>query len=168
MDAKNKSGMTLTLPSDLEFKLTRAFDAPRRLVFEAWTQPEHMRHWYGCDMAELIVCEIDLRAGGAYRFIMRETSGRTGKLHGVYRDVQAPARLIYTQGYVTEGFASPIALVTTTFAEVDGKTLLASVALHDTKADRDAHLASGVEHGAAASLDNLEAHLRTMALSAAS
>jgi uncharacterized protein YndB with AHSA1/START domain len=163
VDARNKSSLMLTLPSDLEFTLTRVFDAPRRLVFEAWTEPTHMRQWYGCGMAELIVCDIDLRVGGFYRFTMRQADGQNGTIQGIYREVAAPARLIYTQGYVAEGFTSPIALVTTSFAEADGKTTLTSTALHDSRADRDMHLASGVEHGAAASLDSLEAHLRKMA-----
>lgn len=162
MDARNKPGMTLSLTSDLEFTLTRVFDCPRRLVFEAWTQPQHMRQWYGCGMAELLVCEIDLRVGGAYRFIMRQPDGSTGKIHGVYREVTAPSRLIYTQAYISEAFASPHALITTSFVEARGKTTLTSTALHETRADRDAHLASGVERGAAASLDSLERHLATM------
>jgi uncharacterized protein YndB with AHSA1/START domain len=162
VDAISKSKMTFTLPSDLEFSLTRAFDAPRELVFQAWTEPKHLKRWFGC-MAGLTKCDVDLSVAGGYRYTMGEASGRAGTIFGVYREIAAPGRLIYTQGYVTDGFLSPNALVTVTFVEQDGKTTLTSTTWHNSRADRDMHLASGVETGAAASFDQLEAHIRTMA-----
>jgi uncharacterized protein YndB with AHSA1/START domain len=75
MITRDVARMTLTLPSEREFALTRVFDAPRRLVFEAWTKPEHVRRWYGCEAFTLLVCDIDLRIGGAYRYTMRAPDG---------------------------------------------------------------------------------------------
>lgn len=161
MDAIAKQKMTLTLPSNLEFQITRSFDAPAELVFRAWTEEKHIRHWYGCELAELIRCDVDLTVHGGYRYTMRHAGG-AGTIFGVYREIAAPDRLVYTQGYVTDGFLSPNALVTVTFIERGGRTTLTSTAVHASKADRDAHLASGVEQGAKTSLDRLEAHIRTM------
>lgn len=162
LDVVPKNKLTLTQPSDLEFRVTRAFDAPRALVFRAWTDAKHVRHWWGCGQLELTVCEIDLRVGGSYCFTMQETGGREHTIHGIYRDILAPGRLVYTQAYVTEGFTSPTALVTVTFTEENGRTTLTANYLHDSRADRDGHLASGVQDGAAKLYDQLEAHIRTM------
>jgi uncharacterized protein YndB with AHSA1/START domain len=163
MDAFTKHKMTLSLRSDLEFRLTRSFDAPAELVFRAWTEPKHLAQWFGCAAAGLTKCDIDLQINGGYRYTMAMPDGGAGTIFGVYREVMSPARLVYTQGFVTDGFLSPNCLVTVTFVEEHGRTTLASSLLHNSKADRDAHLASGVEAGAATSLDRLEAHIRTMA-----
>ena len=163
MSVKDIASMTLTLPSNREFALTRVFEAPRRLVFEAWTKPEHVQRWYGCEAYTLSICEIDLRVGGAYRYTMRAPDGVDRTMHGVYREIAPPERLVYTEGYVTKGFTSNDALVSVTFVEHAGRTTLTSTVLHQSMADRDAHLGSGVERGAAETLDRLAAHLATMA-----
>ena len=95
MLARNQNRMTMVLPSDREIVLTRVFDAPRRLVFEAWTKPEHVRRWYGCGGYSLQVCEIDLRVGGAWRYTLRAPDGVTHTLQGTYREIAAtkPPRL---------------------------------------------------------------------------
>jgi uncharacterized protein YndB with AHSA1/START domain len=155
--------MMLTLPSDREIVLTRVVAAPRRLVFEAWTRPEHVRRWYGCSIMRLTACEIDLRVGDAYRYVMRAPDGVDHTMTGVYREIAAPKRLVYTEQYVTDGFTSNEALVTVLFAEHAGLTTLTSTVLHRSKEDRDGHLGSGMERGAADVYDRLEAHLRTMA-----
>lgn len=165
MDARNEPGMTLTLPSDLEFQLTRVFDAPRRLVFEAWTDPKHLTKWYGCDFAQMTICDVDLKIYGGYRYTMRQRNGVNGTIFGVYREIAAPERLVYTQGFVMDGFLSPNAFATVTFIERNGRTTLTSTLAHSSKADRDMHLASGVEAGAGTSFDRLEAHISEMALS---
>jgi uncharacterized protein YndB with AHSA1/START domain len=167
MDASNIKRidrMTLTLPSDREIVLTRVFEAPRSLVFEAWTKPEHMMHWYGCWAATLATCAIDLRVGGAYRFAMRMSDGAMHTLQGVYREVVPPARLVYTETYVGESFTSNEALVTVTFAEKDGRTTFTGRTLHASRADRDAHLNAGMESGAAQTLDRLAEYLPTLNL----
>ena len=159
MLGRTENRMTLTLPSDREIVLTRVFDAPRRLVFEAWTRPEHVRQWYGCRITTLLVCEIDLRIGGAYRYTMRSPDGVENTMQGAYREIAPPGRLVYTEAYVTKGFASNEALVTVIFAEHDGMTTLTSTVLHQSKEDRDGHLGSGMERGAAEVYDRLAEHL---------
>jgi uncharacterized protein YndB with AHSA1/START domain len=163
MLARNSSAMTLTLPSDREIVLSRVFNAPRRLVFEAWTNSEHVKRWYGCSIMTLPVCEIDLRVGGAYRYVMRDPGGVNHTMQGVYREISPPVRLVYTERYITEGFASNDAIVTVLFAEHDGMTTLTSTILHQSKADRDAHLGIGMEKGAAEVYDRLAAHIAAMA-----
>ena len=79
--------------------MTRTFDAPRRLVFEAMTRPEHVRRWYGCDGAELTVCEIDLRPGGLWRYVLRMPDGQEFPFAGMYREIAAPERLVYTERF---------------------------------------------------------------------
>lgn len=162
MLARNSAAMALTLLSDRELVLTRVFNAPRRLVFEAWTKPEHVKRWYGCKALTLAVCEIDLRVGGAYRYSMRAPGSVDHTMQGVYREIVPPQRLVYTEGYVTEGFASNEALVTVILAEHDGMTTLTSTVLYQSKEDRDGHLSSGMETGAAETLDRLAEHLATM------
>jgi uncharacterized protein YndB with AHSA1/START domain len=163
MLARNSGSMMLTLPSDREIVLTRVFNAPRRLLFEAWTNPEHVKQWYGCSIMTLPICEIDLRVGGAYRYVMRDPGGVNHTMQGVYREITPPARLVYTERYVTEGFTSNDALVTVLFAEHDGMTTLTSTILHQSKADRDGHIATGMEAGAAETLDRLAALVAQMA-----
>ena len=117
MDAITKHKMTLTLPSDVEFRLSRAFDAPRRLVFRAFTEPKHLKQWYGC-MSNLVRCDVDLSVDGGYRYTMGAANGMPpGTIFGVYREIVVAERLVYTQGFVTQGFLTPNALVTTTFDE---------------------------------------------------
>jgi uncharacterized protein YndB with AHSA1/START domain len=162
MDAITRLKMTLTLPSEVEFRLSRAFDAPRTLVFRAFTEPKHLKQWYGC-MSNLTRCDVDLSVDGGYRYTMGAANGMPpGTIFGVYREIVVAERLVYTQGFVTQGFLTPNALVTTTFDEQGGRTTLASTVWHNSKADRDMHLQSGVEHGAASTFDQLEAHIRTM------
>jgi len=163
MLAPTQTRVTMILPSDREIVLTRVFDAPRRLVFEAWTKPEHVRRWYGCRETELVVCEIDLRVGGAWRYTLRGSNGASHTMQGVYREISPPGRLVYSEQYVTRGFTSKEALATVLFAEHDGMTVLTSTLLYASKADRDAHLATGMEQGAGATLDRLAVHLATMA-----
>lgn len=162
MDAINRYKMTLTLPSDVEFVLARKFDVPRSLVFQAWTEPKHLTKWFGC-VGGLVGCDVDLTVDGGFRYVMKTGPGQPHSvIFGVYREVKAPARLVHTQGFVAEGFLTPNVMVTTTFDERHGCTTLTSNIWHNSKADRDAYLASGVERGADASFDQLEAHIRTM------
>ena|SRR5688572_6396593 len=163
MDAITRHKMTLTLPSDVEFRMTRAFDAPRKLVYQAWTEPKHLMKWFGC-AGTLAGCEADVKVDGGFRYVMNMEPGKPhAVVFGVYREVKAGERLVHTQGFVADGFLTPNVLVTTTFEEKNGRTTLTSNIWHNSKADRDQYLASGVEGGADASFDALEAHIRTMA-----
>jgi uncharacterized protein YndB with AHSA1/START domain len=161
--ARNRGDFSLTLPSDREIVMTRVFEAPRRRVFEAWTEPEHVRRWYGCGTLGLRVCEIDLRVGGSYCYVLQRPDGMDCALEGTYREIVPPERLVYTEEFVTRGFTSNPALVTVTFTERAGKTTLTVTILHRSREDRDAQLNSGMETGAAESLDRLAGHLATVA-----
>jgi uncharacterized protein YndB with AHSA1/START domain len=161
MAAKASSATTMTLPSDREILITRVFDAPRQLVFEATTKPEHMKHWWGPRGYELVVCEIDLRPGGAYRFVQRTAEGQEFAFRGEYREVEPPTRVVNT--FEFEGMPGHIALVTVTLDEQDGKTLLTETMLFDTPEDRDGMIQSGMESGMRESLDQLAELLATLA-----
>jgi uncharacterized protein YndB with AHSA1/START domain len=162
MDAVTKHKMTLTLPSDVEFEMSRAFNAPRRLVYQAWTEPKHLQQWFGC-VGGLVRCDVDLTVDGGFRYVMRMDDGPShAAIFGVYREVVTNERIVHTQGFVTEGMLTPNVMVTTTFVEKGGVTTLTSNVWHNSKADRDQYLASGVEQGSHAQFDALEAHIRTM------
>jgi uncharacterized protein YndB with AHSA1/START domain len=163
MDARSDSTALVTTPSDCEIVLTRIFDAPRRLVWEAVTRPEHVRRWYGCAAFTITTCEIDLRVGGAYRYTMRTPDGVEHTMTGVYRDIAAPERIVHTERYETTGFASPDALVTMTLTEQDGRTRLQSIILHPTRESRDGHLNAGMENGVRETFDRLADLLATLA-----
>ena len=134
--------------------ITRVFDAPRSLVFEAWTRPEHLVHWWGRRGVTLPVCEVDLRPGGAYRFCMREPTGRDFWVSGVYREIVAPQRLVFTCGLENEE-KSHDALWTVTFAEREGKTTLT---VHQVLFD-PAQARAGAKEGLAECLERLAEYL---------
>jgi uncharacterized protein YndB with AHSA1/START domain len=111
----------------------------------------------------LTACEIDLRVGGAYRFTMSAPDGVHHTMQGTYREITPPDRIVFTEGYVTEGFKSEEALVTSVFTEKDGRTTLTVTVLHASRENRDGHLNAGMETGAGAAYDRLAEHLATMA-----
>jgi len=120
VDAKTSNTLKITTPSDLEIAMTREFDAPRHLVFDAMTQPKHFTRWFGCAAFAVPVCEIDLRVGGAYRFVMRSPDGVDSTLQGVYREVVRPERVVFTERFSMPGFTSDEYQVTSTFVETGG------------------------------------------------
>ena len=152
--AANSDTFKVTTTSDTDICLTRLFDAPRALVFEAMTRPEHIARWWG-QLGEgysVPVCEVDLRVGGKWRFVNRHPRGEVA-FHGEYREIAPPTRLVYTE--LMEPYPDG-SLVTTTFAEEAGKTRVTVIASYPSKAIRDMVLSSGMERGAAASYDRLE------------
>jgi uncharacterized protein YndB with AHSA1/START domain len=151
-----KGKMTLTTPNDFEIVLTREFDAPRSLVFEVWTQPEHIKNWWGPCVLTMTVCEIDLRVGGSYRFVTRDPQGVEHPFKGIYKEIVPPERLVSTQIYDVEPYSIFEALVTAVFEDVDGRTRTTQTIRHQTKEARDGHLGAGMEWGAAESFDRLE------------
>ena len=163
MDARNDLTLQVTTPSDHEIMLTRTLNAPRKLVWEAVTKPEHVRRWYGCSAFTLSTCDIDLRVGGSYRYTMRAPDGIDHTMTGVYREIAAPERIVHTERYETTGFTSPDAIVTMTLVEQGGRTKLQTVILHPSKESRDGHLNSGMERGAGEAFDRLEDLLATLA-----
>ena len=110
----------VTLPSDREILITRAFDAPAALVFKAWTTPELVRRWWGFESSPLVVCDIDLRPAGAWRYVTREADGTELGWHGTYLEIEVPRRLVSTE--VFEGYPEGEAQNTLTLTERDGTT----------------------------------------------
>lgn len=153
--AANQHTFEVSTPSDREIRLTRLFNAPRALVFEAMTRPEHVRRWWGNlgDGYSVPVCEIDLRVGGAWRFVNRHPKG-DAEFYGEYREVTPPSRLVFTEIYAP--FPDSPSLVTSEFADEGGRTRLTVTALYPSQDVRDTVIASGMSKGAAISYDRLE------------
>jgi len=153
---KNAGTLKLTTPTDREISMTRVFDAPRRLVFDAFTKPELVKRWLlGPPGWTMPVCEIDLRVGGAYRYVWRHADGREMGMGGIYREIVPQERLVCTELF-DEAWYPGEALVTTILAEQGGRTTLTSTMLYVWQETRDAVLKSGMERGVAASYDRLE------------
>jgi uncharacterized protein YndB with AHSA1/START domain len=163
MDAHVKNRLTLTTPSDREIVLTRTFDAPRALVWQAATDPKHVPHWWGPRGFTLPVCEIDLRVGGSWRYVNRDCDGKDHPFKGIYLEIVPPLRIVQTETYDVEPWKNGEAMVTMTLAERDGRTTLTAHALHPSQEARDAYLNAGMEKGAGETYDRLEEHLATMA-----
>ena len=162
MSADTSSATKMTLPSDREILIERVFDAPRRLVFEALTRPEHVAHWYGPRAMTLSSCEIDLRVGGAWRYVLRDPAGNDFGFSGEYREVVPPERLVSTENF--EGIPpGHDYLVTVTLDEQDGRTTLRSHLQYKSPEDRDGHIQSGMEPGMRESYDRLAERLATIA-----
>jgi uncharacterized protein YndB with AHSA1/START domain len=156
--------LQVTIPSDREIVFTRAFDAPRDLVFEAWTNPEHVRHWWGLRDSTMILCEADVRPGGSWRYVTTAKDGAEVPFTGVYQEVTPPERLVYTEVYDVEPFNSgDPAVNTVTFTEEEGGTLMTITTVYPSKEVRDFVLGTGMESGAAESFDRLAEHLKTLA-----
>lgn len=153
--AANSGTFKTTTPSDREICMTRLFDAPRALVFEAMTKPEHVRRWWGIldDKHSVTVCEIDLRPGGAWKFVGRGPQGDV-TFYGVYREIDAPERCVFTEIYAP--FPDVESVVTSLLTEENGKTRLTVTAAYPTIEVRDMVLSTGMERGAAISYDRLE------------
>jgi len=163
MDARVTGTLKITTPSDLEIAMTREFDAPRHLVFDAMTRPEYVARWLGSAENPMAGCEIDLRAGGAYRFVFRSHDGREHTLLGTYREVVRPERVVFMERIVMPGFTSDEYLVTSTFVENGGRTKLTTTIRHNSKENRDGQLNSGIEQGVEPAYDRLAEVVATMA-----
>jgi len=162
MSKKGNHEVTVTLPSDREIVFTRMFDRPRHLLFDAWTKPEHLRKWWGCEGSSLTVCEIDLRPGGAWRLVMRMADGSDHPFHGTYREVVPNERLVYTECYDMPSIGSPQWLTTIHFEEFDGRTKFTHSILHKSLEVRDAHLQAGMEAGTVQTLNRLDRHVASI------
>ena len=149
----NTGTLTVTTPSDCEIVMTRVFDAPRDLVFDAFTKPELLKRWFGGRRASLVVCEVDLRVGGGFRFVLRGPDGRDMGMRGVYREIARPERSVHVETF--DDFPGADAVITTTLVEHAGKTTLTATIVYPSKEVRDAVIQSGMEHGAAESYDKL-------------
>jgi uncharacterized protein (TIGR03086 family) len=158
----NRSGSaTVTLPTDLEILITRVFDSSPEKVFRAWTEPQFVRRWWGREDAPLVICDIDLRPGGDWRYVSRTAEGVELGWHGTYLEVEAPHRLVSTE--VFEGYPDAQSQNTLTLTPGEGdKTVLEVRVLHTSKANRDGHVDSGMEHGLQQSLNAVDEVLATM------
>ena len=153
--------LKLTTPSDREVVFTRVFNAPRRLVFEAWTNPKHVTRWMlGPEGWTMPVCEIDLRPGGAWHFVWRRANGTQMEMRGVYREVTPPERLVSTESW---GGDWPETLNTLVLSEENGKTTIGNTVLYPSKEARDAALQTGMKAGLSESFDRLAEYLPTIA-----
>ncbi|HEU4703231.1 MAG TPA: SRPBCC family protein [Conexibacter sp.] len=146
----------VTLPADDQILIEREFDAPKELVWKAFTTPELVRRWWHARRGEMTVVEIDLRVGGRWRYAMITTEGGFEvAFHGEYREIVPHERIVSTEAYEGAPGAGP-AVNTATLQERDGRTTLTILVQHANKADRDAHVESGMEDGLQDALDLLE------------
>ncbi len=163
MDARNDgrravgiNRATVAMPSDRDIVITRVFDAPREVVFDAWTKPEHVTRWWDPNRRPLAVCEIDLRRNGAFRFVNSGPDGAVHPFDGVYREIEPPRRLVFTTRVAPSGAESVGTLV---FSEHEGQTTLTLTITCQSKADCDALLQMRVDLGTMQTLDNLSEYL---------
>jgi uncharacterized protein YndB with AHSA1/START domain len=151
--------LEITTPTDRDIVMTRLFAAPRHLVYRAYTTPELLKRWLGVfGKWSLAVCEIDLRAGGSFRYVWRDQAGREMGMRGTYREVVPDTRLVSTEIFDDPWYEGE-ALATVTFAEHAGRTTLTMTMQYGSKEIRDGILKSGMQDGVAKSFDMLEALL---------
>jgi uncharacterized protein YndB with AHSA1/START domain len=160
MAGKSDSTMTMTTPSDREIVMTRVFDAPRELVFEAHTSCEHMEQWWGPRRYQVVDCKIDFRPGGEWRMVHRGSDGQEFGFHGEFREIVRPEKIVWT--FEFEGMPGHVSVDTLTLEEQDGKTRLTATSVFDSVEDRDGMLNSGMEEGAAETWDRLAEYLAAM------
>jgi uncharacterized protein YndB with AHSA1/START domain len=153
--AANSDSFEVSTPSETDVQMTRLFAAPRQLVFEAMTRPEHVKQWWGRlgEGYSVPICEIDLRVGGAWRFVNRHPRGEV-VFYGEYREIVPPERLVFTEIFAEH--PDTVSVVTAVFSEERGQTRLTVIARYPSREVRDIVLGSGMEHGAAISYDRLE------------
>jgi uncharacterized protein YndB with AHSA1/START domain len=150
----------VSTPSDLEIVMTREFEAPRELVFEAHTSCEHLNHWWGPRRYEVSSCEIDFRPGGAWRIVQRGADGQEFGFHGEFRDIVRPERITWT--FEFEGMPGHVSVDTVTFEEHDGVTTLTATSTFSSIEDRDGMLNSGMAEGAGETWDRLAEYLEAL------
>ena len=149
---KNTGTLKVSLPTEREVVMTRVFDAPRRLVFDALTKPELLKRWFGPRGWSLAVCEAELKVGGAWRWVLRGPDGRDMGMRGVYHEITPPERLVSTESFDDYPGES---LNTLILSEEDGKTTFTITVRYASQEIRDAVIKSGMEHGAAECYDKL-------------
>jgi uncharacterized protein YndB with AHSA1/START domain len=148
---------TVTLPSDEQILITREFDAPRHLVWKAWTTPELIRRWWSGERGEMTVAEIDLRVGGAWRYVMVAEGGFEVAFRGEFHEIEPQERIVNTEIFEgAPGGESPPAMVTQTFVADGDRTVLTQLMVLPDKEIRDTILATGMEEGLQEAMDRLE------------
>jgi uncharacterized protein YndB with AHSA1/START domain len=144
MVTMTSNGTALTLPTDEQILITRHFDVPKHLVYEAMTTPELIKRWWSANIGDVTIAESDLRVGGSWRYVITAYDEKVA-FHGKYREIVPNERIVATEVYET--IPQGEAVNTVTFTEVDGRTILTILMEHTSKEDRDAHLNSGMEAG---------------------
>lgn len=162
MDARVNKTLKVTTPSDLEIEMTREFVAPRRLVFDAMTKAEYLKRWLGCEQNPVLTCEIDLRVGGSYRFVLAGPGGIETTLQGTYTEIVKPERLVFVERFSMPGFTSDEYQVKSIFVEHGGKTTLTTTILHSSKENRDGQLNAGIDKGVEPAYERIAELVATM------
>ncbi len=160
MTTQSNAVSALTLPSDREIVMDRVFNAPRELVFKAYTDPDLIPKWWGPRKYTTTVDKLDVKVGGAWRFVQRDADGNVYAFNGEYREIAPPERLSYT--FEFEGLPGHVLLETVTFEEQGGQTKVTVTSLFASAEDRDGMLQSGMEQGATESQDRLAELLATL------
>ena len=162
MAQRGSRKLEVTLPSDTEIRYKRVFDAPKHLVFEAFTRPEHVRRWWCCmDGWTMTLCEIDLRVGGRWRYAMVGPDNAEVAFNGTYREIAAPDRLVHTE--IFEMYPDTETVISAVLVERDDKAYYDAIQVFPNKESRDGAVASGMEVGADIAFDRLEEVARSMA-----
>ena len=154
MAATSSGTAVVTLPTDTEILITREFNAPRHLVYEAWTKPELVKRWWSGKRGEMILAEIDLRVGGRWRYVMVADGGAEVAFNGEYREIVPNERIVNTEVY--EAMPEESVLNIVTFTEADGRTTLSLLTQCPSKEIRDGIIDSGMEGGMQEQMDLLE------------
>ena len=160
MEGSGNGKLTVATPSDREIVMTRVFDAPRDLVFEAHSSCEHMSKWWGPRKYETTSCEMDFRPGGTWRIVHSGPEGEIPGFRGEFREIERPERIVWT--FEWEGVPGHISVQTAVFEESHGKTTLTATVVFDSKEDRDGMIQSGMEEGAAETYERLDEYLETL------
>jgi len=150
----------VTLPSETQILITREFDAPRDLVYRAFTEPELVARWWASDHGQVTSIEADLREGGAWRYVMTANAGFEVAFHGEYREIIPDERIVRTE--IFEPVPDAVAVSTTTFTEKDGRTIVELLVEHSSRENRDGHLQAGMEDGMQKAFDYLEQVARSL------
>ena len=149
MTSSGTSGTAVvTLPEDKQILITREFDAPKELVYRAWTEPELIKQWWGAKRGDVDVVEVDFRVGGTWRYVMTAQGGMEVGFHGEYREIVPNERIVSTEAF--EGIPDPdehASTNTLTLTEENGRTTMTVLVEHPTKEGRDMHIQSGMEGG---------------------
>jgi uncharacterized protein YndB with AHSA1/START domain len=162
MLVKTNHEVTVTLPSDTEIRFRRFFARSPQVLFDAWTQPQHVRQWWGCAGSTISSCEMDLTIGGAWHLVMTMQDGSDHPFRGVYREIVPGERLVYTECYDVPQFDRPRWLTTVTFEAASGGTVLTHTIRHNSREARDGHLQAGMEAGSIHTLNRLDEHTLLM------
>jgi uncharacterized protein YndB with AHSA1/START domain len=155
MFAGKSIDVSVSLPSDREIAFTCHFYRSAQLLFEAWTKPEHLKQWWGCEGSSIPHCDIDLRVGGSWSLTMRMADGSEHPFHGIYHEILPPHRLVYTECYEMPQFRSPEWLTTVTFDETQATTVVTHTIQHKSRETRDGHLQAGMQEGMIQALTRL-------------